>query len=103
MGIDWKTGLTMTQAKEMADFMGFSDHAKQDACEQMIALYNMFVKNDCVQVEINPFVETTIEHYDSKVYCVDAKLGFDESATYRNKEILSWKDESMDDPREVEA
>jgi len=48
-------------------------------------------------------VETTKEHYDGKVYCVDAKLGFDESAEFRNKEIFSWRDRTMEDPREVEA
>merc|ERR1711978_87178 len=29
--------------------------------------------------------------------------GFDASANYRNEEIFSWKDDSMEDPREVEA
>jgi len=38
-----------------------------------------------------------------KVYCVDAKLGFDDFAGYRNKEIFSWKDPTMEDPREVAA
>merc|ERR1712032_1711025 len=48
-------------------------------------------------------VQTTKEHYDSKVYCVDAKLGFDDFASYRNKEVFSWKDPSMEDPREMKA
>merc|ERR1712083_784804 len=63
----------------------------------------LFMKNDCVQVEVNPFVETTKEHYNSEVYCVDAKLGFDDFAQYRNKEVFSWKDPSMEDPREMKA
>jgi len=83
--------------------MGFSENAIDDACVQMQGLYDLFMKNDCVQVEINPFVETTKEHYDSKVYCVDAKLGFDDFAAYRNKEVFSWKDPTMEDPRELKA
>jgi len=101
--IDLREGLTKATAMEMAEFVGFSKDAIDDACVQMQGLYDLFMKNDCVQVEINPFVETTKEHYDSKVYCVDAKLGFDDFAAYRNKEIFSWKDPSMEDPRELKA
>merc|ERR550539_402094 len=83
--------------------MGFEGEAIEDAKTQMQGLYDLFMKNDCEQIKINPMVQTTKAHYDSKVYCVDAKLGFDEMTAYRNKEIFSWKDESMLDPREVEA
>jgi len=101
--IDLREGLTTIKAKEMAEFVGFSEEAIDDAIVQMQGLYDLFMKNDCVQVEINPFVETTKEHYDQKVYCVDAKLGFDDFASYRNKEIFSWKDPTMEDQREVRA
>jgi len=103
MPIDLREGLTTDIAKEMAQFVGFSNDAIDDAIVQMKGLYDLFMKNDCVQVEINPFVETTKEHYHSKVYCVDAKLGFDDFAQYRNKEVFSWKDPSMEDPREMKA
>eukprot|EP01084_Bolivina_argentea_P198403 339742_1 len=101
--IDIREGLTTNTAKEMAQFVGFSSEAIDDAIDQMKGLYDLFMKNDCVQVEINPFVQTTKEHYDSKVYCVDAKLGFDDFAGYRNKEIFTWKDPTMEDPREIAA
>jgi len=102
--VDWKNGLSDATARQMAEFVGFdSEETIADAVVQMKGLYDLFIKNDCVQVEINPLVQTTKEHYDSKVYCVDAKLGFDESAEYRNKEIFSWRDTSMEDPREVAA
>lgn len=101
--IDINSGLTNNQAKEMAQFLGFSESALDDAVTQFQGLYDMFIKNDCVQVEINPIVQTTKAHYDEKVYCVDAKLGFDEFAGFRNKEIFSWKDPTMEDPREVAA
>ena len=101
--IDINSGLTSSQAKEMAQFLGFTGPAVDDAVDQFKGLYDMFVKNDCVQVEINPIVQTTKEHYDEKVYCVDAKLGFDEFAQFRNKEVFTWKDPTMEDPREVAA
>eukprot|EP01083_Nonionella_stella_P027686 76256_1 len=103
MPIDLREGLTKEMAQEMAEFVGFGSEAIDDACEQMQGLYDLFMKNDCVQVEINPFVQTTKEHYFSKVFCVDAKLGFDDFAGHRNQEIFTWKDPTMEDPREVAA
>lgn len=101
--IDVNEGLTNEKGRDMAKFMGFDDHVLDDAVAQMQGLYDLFIKNDCIQVEINPMVQTTKEHYDEKVYCVDAKLGFDEFADYRNKEVFSWKDTSTEDPRETRA
>jgi len=101
--VDIKAGIQDAACLELAEFMGFEEHVIPDAVEQMKGLYDLFIKNDCVQVEINPLVQTTKEHYDSKVYCVDAKLGFDECTEYRNKEIFSWRDTTMEDPREVAA
>jgi len=101
--IDINNGLTTEQATEMAQFLGFTGAAVNDAVDQFKGLYDMFVKNDCVQVEINPIVQTTEENYGGKVYCVDAKLGFDDFAGFRNKEVFSWNDPTMEDPREVAA
>lgn len=102
--VDIREGLTTAKAREMAEFMGFEgEEVIADAMVQMHGLFDLFMKNDCVQVEINPMVQTTKAHYDSKVYCVDAKLGFDEFTQFRNKEIFTWKDETMMDPREAAA
>jgi succinyl-CoA synthetase beta subunit len=101
--IDINQGLTKAQSKAMAEFLGFTGKSVEDAQTQMEGLYDMFMKNDCVQVEINPIVKTTEAHYDSKVYCVDGKLGFDDFAGWRNKEVFSWRDESMENPREIAA
>lgn len=38
-----------------------------------------------------------------KVYCLDAKLNFDDNAEFRHKEIFALKDKSMEDPRETAA
>jgi len=65
----------------------------------MARLYDLFVKSDAVQVEINPFVEIA----NGDVYCVDAKINFDDNAAYRQKEIYAMRDPTEEDPREVEA
>jgi len=62
-------------------------------------LYKMFVKTDAVQIEINPFAELD----NGDVYCVDAKLGFDDNAQFRQEAIYNYRDTTEEDPREVEA
>lgn len=103
VGIDIKEGVNRDTAVYMAKIMGFSANAVEDAADQIEGLYKMFIENDMVQCEVNPMVETTMAHYDGKVYTIDAKLGFDESAEYRNEAIFANRDTTMEDPREVEA
>lgn len=79
--------------------MGFPERVLDQAAQQVLHLYDLFVKTDATQVEINPFIETS----DGKVMCVDAKINFDDNASYRQKEIFSKRDYSQEDPREVSA
>ena len=37
------------------------------------------------------------------VFCVDAKLNFDDSAAFRQKDIFAMDDHAEQDPRETEA
>ena len=83
----------------MAGKLGFKDKQIGNAVEQMKNLYNLFIKSDALQVEINPLVQVQ----NGDVYCVDAKIGFDDNASYRQQEIFSQIDTTEEDPREVEA
>ena len=65
----------------------------------MHALYDLFTGTDATQVEINPLVETT----DGRVYAADAKLNFDDNASFRQGDIFGLRDKSMEDPRDVWA
>jgi succinyl-CoA synthetase beta subunit len=50
-------------------------------------------------VEINPLVVTG----SGDVIALDAKVGFDDNALYRHKDILQLRDESEEDAAEIEA
>jgi len=65
----------------------------------MERLYQLFLSLDATQVEVNPFAEVS----SGKVYCVDAKINFDDNAKFRQKNVFELGDESESDPREVEA
>ncbi len=65
----------------------------------MANLYNLFIAEEATQVEINPFVVTK----EGQVFCVDAKILFDDNAAFRHAEVHAQRDFSMEDHREVEA
>jgi succinyl-CoA synthetase beta subunit len=56
--------------------------------EQIKKLYNMFIKLDATQVEINPWAVTP----ERELYCVDAKINLDENALFRHKDIVEMKE-----------
>ncbi len=97
--IDLKTGLTDAVAGEAAAALGFSKSAQTEASETIKKLYTLFQERDCTQIEINPLSETV----DHRVVAMDAKLAFDDNASYRQKEVFDWRDVSQEDPEEVEA
>jgi succinyl-CoA synthetase beta subunit len=49
--------------------------------------------------EINPMITTT----DGRVVALDAKIGFDDSALFRHKDILEMRDITEEEALEVEA
>ena len=54
-------------------------------------LYNLFVKCDCVQLEINPWAVNP----QKQVYSVDAKISIDDNAKFRQKELSDLKKNSL--------
>jgi succinyl-CoA synthetase beta subunit len=63
------------------------------------SLYAAFVAKDMSLLEINPLVVTK----DGKLICLDAKIGFDDNALFRHPDIAALRDESEEDPKEIEA
>lgn len=92
-------GVTDSKATEIASVLGFSQEAVPEAALTIQKLYKVFMERDCTQVEINPLSEIT----DGSVMAMDAKLGFDDNASFRQKEVFSWRDPTQEDPEEVEA
>src|SRR3989304_1080072 len=74
-----------------------------DLAKQMEALlpklYAAFTSKDMSMLEINPLVVTK----DSKLICLDAKVGFDGNALSRHADIVALRDLTEEDEKEVEA
>jgi succinyl-CoA synthetase beta subunit len=92
-------GVTDALANQDATEIGFSEAVIDDAANEIQKIYKLFNERDATQIEINPWSETT----DHQVLCMDAKLGFDDNAEFRQKEVFSWRDLSQEDPDEVKA
>ena len=92
-------GLMPFQARKLAFGIGVPAVSVNAAAAAMGALAKAYVAKDCSLAEINPFILTK----DGKVYALDAKINFDDSALYRHKELIDLRDLNEEDPLEVEA
>ncbi|QRD92069.1 hypothetical protein F9C07_2146895 [Aspergillus flavus] len=97
--IDIKVGVTDEIAGKIATELGFSEQCIPEAKDTIQKLYKVFMEKDATQIEINPLSETS----DHQVMAMDAKLGFDDNADFRQKEVFSWRDTTQEDADEVKA
>jgi len=97
--IDPASGLSAFHGRRIAFALGLKG-AQVKQCVKLIAtLYRLFNERDMSMLEINPLIVT--DKGDLK--CLDAKMGFDDNALYRHPDILALRDETEEDPKELEA
>ncbi|TNN43673.1 Potassium/sodium hyperpolarization-activated cyclic nucleotide-gated channel 4 [Liparis tanakae] len=97
--IDIFEGVQEDQALGMAANLGFKGPLQRQAADQIKRLYDLFLKVDATQVEVNPLGETP----EGQVVCFDAKISFDDNAQFRQKAVFAMDDESESDPTETAA
>lgn len=91
--------LQPNQARRIAFELGLEGEALKNGIKLIHALYNAYQETDSNMFEINPLITTP----DNKVYALDAKVTFDDNALYRHKDLAELKDESEENPLELEA
>lgn len=97
--VDINTGVTDEMARNIATQLGFSEQCIEEAKSTIQNLYKVFLEKDATQIEINPLSETV----DHEVLAMDAKLGFDDNAEFRQKEVFALRDTTQEDADEVKA
>jgi len=97
--IDPELGMQSFQTRKIAFNLGLSGAAFKNMTKFIAKLYKAFVGSDASLIEINPTVKTG----DDRIIAVDTKLSLDDNALYRHKELAELRDESEEDPAEVEA
>ena len=99
LSIDPATGIQQFHARKIAFGLGLEGKQVQVATKFLIAMYKAFTDLDASMVEINPLVVTG----EGQIIALDAKMGFDDNALFRHKDIEELRDESEEDPAEIEA
>lgn len=97
--IDPATGLLPFQARKIAFNLGLSGNGMKEMVRFVSALYKAYEQTDSSLFEINPVLKTS----DDKIIAVDAKVNLDDNALFRHKNLADLRDESEEDPTEVEA
>ncbi|MEO1191617.1 MAG: ADP-forming succinate--CoA ligase subunit beta [Pseudomonadota bacterium] len=99
VAIDPALGLMPFHGRKVAAGLGLTGKQASAATKFLMALYKAFVGLDASLVEINPLVVTG----GGEVVALDAKMGFDDNALFRHKDVAELRDEEEEDPKELEA
>lgn len=91
--------LQVNQARFLAFSLGLKGEALKKGIKFIMAIYNAYSETDSDMFEINPLILTP----NNDVMALDAKVTFDENALYRHPDLAELKDESEEDPFELEA
>ena len=97
--VDPASGISGFHGRRVAFALGLEGQQIKQCVRLIGILYDMFIKKDMEMLEINPLIVT--DKGDLK--CLDAKMGFDSNALYRQQDILALRDETEEDPKELAA
>ena len=97
--IDPAAGIQAYHARKLAFGMQIPADLHGEFQKMVFGFYDAFLKTDASQVEINPLVITK----QNKLIALDAKFNFDDNALFRQQEIAEMRDESEEDPLELQA
>jgi len=92
-------GLQQFQARELAFGLGLAPSQINQAANNIMGAYRAMRDLDATMVEINPMAVTR----NGDVLALDAKMGFDDNAMFRQPGIAELRDRSQEDPREMQA
>ena len=99
VAIDPACGMQAFHARKIAFGLGLEGNQIKSAVKFLMAMYKAFEQLDASIVEINPLVVTGA----GDIIALDAKMNFDDNALFRHKDIAELRDESEEDPTELEA
>ena len=88
--IDYVKGLPVYDGIDIAARAGISNELLNKTAEILSAMIEVFTKNDCTTLEINPLILTK----DGQLLAGDCRMSIDENASFRHPEL------KVDIPRE---
>ena len=97
--IDPATGLQPYHCRSVAFGLGLEGKAAKECMKVVSSLYSAYTELDAQMLEINPLVLTE----DDDMVVLDSKMSFDGNALFRHPAVRELRDESEEDPKEIEA
>ncbi|HKW00636.1 MAG TPA: ADP-forming succinate--CoA ligase subunit beta [Vicinamibacterales bacterium] len=92
-------GLQPFEARRLAFALGLKDDEMKKAVKLTMAVYQAFIAADASLVEVNPLIVTA----GGDLLALDAKMSFDDNASYRHPDYKDLRDLGEEDPLEIEA
>jgi succinyl-CoA synthetase beta subunit len=99
VSVDPATGLCPHHARRISKALRLDAGQGKQMSKLLTGLYTAMVEKDISLLEINPLVVTR----DGNLLCLDAKINFDGNALFRHPDVLAMRDETEEDPKEIEA
>jgi len=100
IAIDPAIGFQGFHARELIFGLGITDKQEQKNMMKFASsIYTAYMDTDAEMIEINPLVRTGAGEF----IALDGKMGFDDSALYRQPEIAAMRDLTEEDADELEA
>ncbi len=97
--IDPATGVFPFHGRALAKALGLTGGLAKEAATLLGQLYTAFLAKDMSMLEVNPLIVTADDH----LRVLDAKVSFDSNALFRHPDIQKLRDETEEDPKEIEA
>ena len=101
--IDPAVGMMPYQARKLAAALGLTGDLINPAAKLLLGVYKTWWESDAAMVEINPLCIVTGADGKDTLVAVDAKIGLDDNALYRHKNIQEMRDLAEEAPLEIEA
>lgn len=99
ISVDPVANICPHHVRRIAKALGLDADLQKQMSPMLTGLYKAFVEKDMALLEVNPLVVTK----DKKLICLDAKIGFDDNALFRHPDVAALRDETEEDPKEIEA
>jgi succinyl-CoA synthetase beta subunit len=97
--IDPEAGVTEADVATLNAALKLDGAAAEDGKTLFPILYKAFLDTDMSMLEINPLIVME----NGRLRVLDAKVSFDGNALFRHPDILALRDETEEDPKEIEA
>jgi succinyl-CoA synthetase beta subunit len=101
--IDPAVGIMPYQARKIASSLQLKGDAFNSGVKLLMGVYKTWWECDASMVEINPLCIVVGPDGKDALCAVDAKIGLDDNALYRHKNIQEMRDLAEEAPLEIEA